>query len=55
MDTNTVLGFAAALVFLLLWSYYSKRRGFIEGFFAALLSVAILAGLVLVFEQVVLS
>lgn len=44
MDTNTLLGFAGVIVLLLLWSWYSKERGFGGGFVTALVTLAVLIG-----------
>jgi len=47
MDTNTFLGFAGVIVLLLLWSWYSKERGFGGGFVTALITLAVLVGILM--------
>jgi hypothetical protein len=45
MDTNAFLGFAGIIVLLLLWSWYSKERGFGGGFMAAVVTLVILGAI----------
>ncbi len=54
MGTRTLLGFAAAAALVLLWSWNSKERGFIGGFFAAATALAVIAGCIFVIVRVVL-
>ncbi len=45
MDTNTLLGFAGVIALLLLWSWYSKERGFGGGFFYAIVTLGVLVAI----------
>ncbi|HKI57143.1 MAG TPA: hypothetical protein VKB31_08335 [Trueperaceae bacterium] len=47
MNSDTLIGFAAVVVLLLLWSAYSKERGFGGGFMSALVTLVILGAVAL--------